>query len=285
MIWRGGGTAQKKVIVISDVHLGYEYCDRDALNNFLDELEKDPEITDLVLLGDIVDMWRRDASGVFLESRETMDRILNLPKRIEVHYVAGNHDFHVSDLINDKQFYHYPFDFKKDLTISDGAHTYHFMHGYEFEYGDDPLMYLVMESLCRVMSDDAGSFEDDIWGLFTKSWTDIRFILTAIFYWKKKRSVTATARKLREGPSTRLTVTKPDIDKIAYKEQQKKANEILIFGHTHRPFINNQENLVNSGSWVTNEDVHNTYVELKDGKPKLFIYGKGEITQRVDIPK
>ena len=67
--------AQKKVIVISDVHLGYEYCDRDALNNFLDELEKDPEITDLVLLGDIVDMWRRDSSGVFLESRETMDRI------------------------------------------------------------------------------------------------------------------------------------------------------------------------------------------------------------------
>lgn len=280
-----GNMAQKKVIVISDIHLGYEFCDREALNNFLDDLEKDPEITDLVLLGDIVDMWRRDSSGVFLEGRETMDRISALSKRIEVHYVAGNHDYHVTDLVNKRPFFHYPFDFRKDLTINDGAHTYHFMHGYEFEYGDDPLMYLVMESLCRVMSDDVGTFQDDIWGIFTKSWTDIRFILTVIFFWQKKRSVNQTASMLQQGPSARLAVTKPDIDQQAYKEQGKRANEILIFGHTHRPFINEQENLVNSGSWVTNEDVHNTYVELKDGKPKLFVYGKGEITQRVNIPK
>jgi UDP-2,3-diacylglucosamine pyrophosphatase LpxH len=143
----------------------------------------------------------------------------------------------------------------------------------------------VMESLCRVMSDDVGSFQNDIWGLFTKSWTDIRFILTVIFYWQKKRSVNMTASMLQERPSTRLAVTKPDIDQLAYKEQAKRANEILIFGHTHRPFINQQENLVNSGSWVTNEDVHNTYVELKDGKPRLFVYGKGEITLRVNISK
>ncbi len=279
---------QKKIIVISDTHLGYEYCDSAALNNFIDELEKDLEVTDLVLLGDIVDMWRRDASGVFLENRETMNKILGLPERIEVHYVAGNHDYHVLNLMNDKRMYHYPVKFNKDLRIQDGQFTYHFMHGHEFEYGPeelDPTMYLIIETLCRVMSDEEGSFESDVWGLFTKSWSDIDFILTTIFRRQRKRHVIDSAKKLRESPKTRLTNGVQDIDKRAMKEQERTPNEILIYGHTHRPFINKQENVVNSGSWVSDAIVHNTYVELKGGKPKLFAFGKGEITVREDIPK
>jgi UDP-2,3-diacylglucosamine pyrophosphatase LpxH len=276
---------QKKIVVISDTHLGYEKCDRVALNDFLDALEKDHEVTDLVLLGDIVDMWRRDASGVFLESRETMDKILGLTKRIEVHYVAGNHDYHVLSLKNDKPFFRYPIEFQKVLSLPDGQYTYRFMHGYEFEYKDDlAIMYPVMDTLCRVMSDDEGSIESDVWGLFTKTWTDIKFILTTIFHRQEKRHVTETAKRLRESPKSRLADSIQDIDRQAYEEQKKKPDEILVYGHTHRPFINDQENLVNSGSWVTDADVHNTYVELKSGKARLFVFDKGEITQREEIP-
>ena len=71
------------------------------MNQFLDDLGKGHGgHCNLVLLGDIVDMWRRDASGVFLENRDTMDRILELPQSIKVHYVAGNHDYHVLHLRN-----------------------------------------------------------------------------------------------------------------------------------------------------------------------------------------
>jgi UDP-2,3-diacylglucosamine pyrophosphatase LpxH len=272
-------------VVISDTHLGYEKCDRTALNDFIDTLANDPELTDLVLLGDIVDMWRRDASGVFLEGRQIIDKILGLPKRIDVHYVAGNHDYHVLDLKNSKQYFRYPIVFTKELAIPDGQYTYRFMHGYEFEYRDDSLKYLLMDVLCRVLSDEGGSFIDDIWGLFTKSWTDLSFILTTIFHRSKKRDVTETAAMLRQSPEKRLLNTMQDVDKEALKEQAKKPNEILVYGHTHRPFINSQENLVNSGSWVTDADVHNTYVVLKEGKPSLFVFGKGEITQREEIPK
>jgi UDP-2,3-diacylglucosamine pyrophosphatase LpxH len=87
--------------------LGYSNSDKLAFNQFLDVIAKDGEVTHLVLLGDVVDMWRRDSSGVFLENRETMDKIMNLKQRIKVYYVAGNHDFHVLRLQN----FAYPFTF------------------------------------------------------------------------------------------------------------------------------------------------------------------------------
>ena len=55
------------------------------------------------------------------------------------------------------------------------------MHGYEFEYGsknDNPTMYEVMDALCRVMSDEEGAFEQDVWGLVTKAWSEIKYFLT-----------------------------------------------------------------------------------------------------------
>ena len=76
--------------------------------------------------------------------------------------------------------------------------------------------------------------------------------------------------------------------KETYKEVEKRAcssvkpSEILVFGHTHRPFINKKENVVNTGSWVTDSPVHNTFVELANGKPRLFVFDKGEITERVE---
>ena len=55
-------------------------------------------MTDLVLLRDVVDMWRRDASGVFLENKDVVDRALLLQKKMRVYYIAGNHDYHVLKL-------------------------------------------------------------------------------------------------------------------------------------------------------------------------------------------
>jgi hypothetical protein len=46
--------------------------------------------------------------------------------------------------------------------------------------------------------------------------------------------------------------------------------------------MNKAENVVNSGSWVTDAPVHNTYVRIEAGRPRLFVYGGGEITQRED---
>jgi UDP-2,3-diacylglucosamine pyrophosphatase LpxH len=92
----GGPT---RVIATSDHHLGYVNTDKAAFNAFLDELAQEDDLTHLVLLGDFVDMWRTDASGVFLEGHDTIRKLLALKsKGVQVFYVAGNHDYHVVDL-------------------------------------------------------------------------------------------------------------------------------------------------------------------------------------------
>ncbi len=277
----------KKIVVISDLHLGYEKCDRASLISFLDKLQEDPAVTDLVLLGDIVDMWRRDASGVFLENREVINKIIGLQEKMKVHYVAGNHDYHVLHLKNSKQYIHYPMQFNENLTITDGNYTYRFVHGYEFEYGPreaNPTMHLVMNALCRVMSDEQGYVEDDVWGLVTKGWSEIEYFFSTILLFRKRR-IRSITTQLRDNPETRLQDKIRDVDKRAYDAQGGRPNEILVYGHTHQPFINEQENLVNSGSWVTDAAIRNTYVELCEGKPRLFIYGKGEVKERKDIAR
>ena len=86
------------IIVVSDLHLGFDGSDKAAFIRFLGKLQSDPSVTDLVFLGDIVDMWRRDSSGVFLENHDVLDLIIELQKKMRVYYVAGNHDFHVLKL-------------------------------------------------------------------------------------------------------------------------------------------------------------------------------------------
>ena len=55
-------TKNGKCVVVSDVHLGTKYSNRDKFTDFIETLGNDVE--HLVLLGDIFDFWRRDPVGV-----------------------------------------------------------------------------------------------------------------------------------------------------------------------------------------------------------------------------
>jgi UDP-2,3-diacylglucosamine pyrophosphatase LpxH len=232
-----------KLIIVSDIHLGYKNADKDSFNRFLDSLQSDKETTDLVLLGDIVDMWRRDAAGVFLENWDIVQKIINLKQKMRVHYVAGNHDYHVLNI----RHHSYPFSFAKNLKFTDGDHTYTIRHGYEFDPNQKTAF---MEALCHVMYDKIEDLADIIGGV-------------------------------TQPPETRLSKILGDVERRACSTV--KNGEILVFGHTHHPFINEAENVVNSGCWVTDSPVHNTVVELSGGKPRLSIFEGREITERTAI--
>jgi UDP-2,3-diacylglucosamine pyrophosphatase LpxH len=257
------------IVVASDQHLGYVNSDKAAFNGLLDELAVEKNITDLVLLGDVVDMWRRDASGVFLEDKDTLDKIAVLQAKMKVHYIGGNHDFHVLKLKN----HSYPFQFMDQLSIPDGNFTYKFLHGWEFDDLQQPPM---MEALCRVMSDEAGSFESGAWAELTRDWSDAEYFFRSIF---RKQAIRSRAELIQQPPETRLKSGLSDVEKKAISSV--KPDEVLIFGHTHHPFINSKGNVANCGSWVTDAPVHNTYVRLEDGKPRLFVFGGKEITERL----
>ncbi len=258
------------MVVTSDQHLGYENSDKASFNDFLDQLSRDGEVSDFVLLGDVVDMWRRDSSGVFLENWDIIEKIMRLRDKMRIHYVAGNHDYHVLRL----EGHSYPFTFVENLALTEGNFRYRFVHGYEFDHAQTkPLM----EALCRVMSDEAGGFESGAWAMLTRDWSDLRYFVYALF---NKNSFRNVAENLQLMPEVRLKETIGLIERDACTSV--KLGEVLVFGHTHRPFVNTTETVINSGSWVTDAPIHNTYVELSDGKPRLFQFGGKEITDRVE---
>ena len=258
------------IIAISDLHLGFDDSDKPAFMRFLGSLQSDPTVTDLVLLGDVVDMWRRDSSGIFLENHDVLDLAILLQKKMRVHYVAGNHDFHVLRL----QGRGYPFTFLKELTLQQDNVSVKFLHGWEF---DDMQHEHFMESLCHSMSDKKGDRDTNIWAALGRYESDLSRFVNVVDRGRKRRM----AEMLQLGPEQRLVETLKGVEKKARSSVQ--PGEVLVFGHTHRPFVNREENLANTGSWVATAPVHNTYVRVENGKPKLLVFEGAEVTERADI--
>jgi UDP-2,3-diacylglucosamine pyrophosphatase LpxH len=266
-------------VVVSDVHLGSVNSHKDPFKSFLRSLLEDGELTDLVLLGDIVEMWHRDASGVFLENMDTMELLLALKERMNVHWVAGNHDYHLLKLKNRAPHYNYPFEFHETLELTDGLHTYRFMHGYEFEYGSETkFIRPILEILCHVMSDSDGIPKDDVWTYLAKKMGDVQY--SVIAERGEEGKLKLTTGSIEDGPEIRLKNRIEGIEKLAYAEVHGRPKEILVFGHTHNPFISQEGNLINTGSWVTEGTPPNTYVVLQAGRPRLFVYEGEEILER-----
>jgi len=261
------------IIAVSDQHLGMEYADKAAFNRFLDQIQADSSVTDLVLLGDVVDMWRRDASGVFLENKDVFDKVLALQSKMRIHYIAGNHDYHVLRL----QGRGYPIKFLKDVSIQQENVNCVFRHGYEF---DEMQREHFMESLCHAMSDAKGDRDNNIWAALSRDKGDLNYAFSVIFH---RANLRRAAAQLLLDPEERLKDSLGRVEKRALASVQ--PGEILIFGHTHRPFINRGENLVNTGSWVTSALVHNTYVKIEGGKPRLFVFEGEEVKDRFDTVK
>jgi len=261
-----------KVVVTSDHHLGSATADKEAFNAFLDVLQNDDKLTHFVLLGDVVDMWRRDAAGVFLENHDTISKVFALQSRgVKVYYLAGNHDYHVLNL----QLPSYPFRFLSELEIPDGPVTYRFVHGHNY---DPEQKEHIIALLCRTMSDNLGNFESNLW----TNLNHFEEVLEKYPIIGSKSEVRELVDRLRRRPEERLQSSIDKINEIACKDA--KPNQILVFGHTHAPFINKTENVVNSGSWVKDAKIHNTYVEISEGKPRLYVFGDKveEIIERTE---
>jgi len=257
------------IVAASDQHLGSDRSDKSSFDGFLDQILADTTITHFVLLGDVVDMWRRDASGVFLENRTTFDKIALIAEKINVHYVYGNHDYHLRYL----EDHSYPFKFRPELPLHEDGRNYRFVHGHQF---DSLQQDKVSDVLCRVMSDDLGDFESVVWAMLTRDPSDLEYFSYPI---SEKREILEKVEELLQKPEKRFAVTTGAIMKEACSDV--KPGEILVFGHTHVPFINKSGTVVNTGCWVKDEPIHNTYARLEAGGPRLFEFDKGEITKRV----
>lgn len=245
-------------------------------------------------------------AGVEIENADTLSKLQDLSAR--VYYIIGNHDYHLNCLQNVL-----PFEFAKEKSLVYDGRTYLFKHGYDF----DPLVGLFENNgfdwLCHQHEDlkDNLSKIYEILGkdmkkkkiMPTKKRLSRQYVenfdldeIEKIEFFapkmlnkmddlaiSKRHKIVSELREILKPVEARLS--DEEIKAICLKAQEKigRTKEgILIYGHTHRPFIT--KNVVNLGSWVKNQKVNNTYLEIKEKAMKLMTFKNGEIQPIAECP-
>jgi hypothetical protein len=123
-----------------------------------------------------------------------------------------------------------------------------------------------MEAMCFNFSDTIGDQRTNIYAFLENIKDKFDDILKGIinFHGGDEKYV----GHLLQPPEQRLKPYMTDVEKKAWSNVNE--GETLIFGHTHRPFVSTDHRIVNTGSWVTDAQIHNTFVELNGDRPRIW---------------
>jgi UDP-2,3-diacylglucosamine pyrophosphatase LpxH len=244
-----GVLAVSRVVVAGDAHLGADNANVEAFNEFLGDLYADRgSVDEVVLLGDIWDIVRRDPFGVAWETTETLERLNSLAEAVPVRFVLGNHDTYLRNLDDAR----YGLDIRESYTLEQNGTQVLFRHGDEFDR-------LHSSRLSEYLSGagDRGDIDP------TRG---------------RKDPVVAGVRELVCRFKTRL---RPDGgEPRAYPRRESRAHSYLgtvaadklVYGHTHAPYVHHENIAANPGSWKSTAPTHNTYVEVTGGELALYRY-------------
>lgn len=289
------------IIVVSDIHLGYTKCNIDLFDVFIDlkltKLNKDDH---LILLGDLFDFWRKNCVEVAVEYAKVgnsgdqvprnkegiiIKKLYDLQKQTQIHYVIGNHDYSIlyfSQRLHSQRLGCFPFSVTRDLhlSIEGNGKEFYFTHGYEFEVLAN-FGYITIEEyedicqrLCDVRDTTVGEIESAIWeiihprfaGKISEAHQDV--VKSIVRRPEDRMKELHSGGNCSKDKIEPLRKPRNKIEELAMSPVVRsmliggKPDETIIFGHTHSPFITEDRTIVNSGSWVTDNDFHDTYVEI-----------------------
>lgn len=263
------------ILTVSDTHLGHDDVDREPFMGFLTTVRDELQPDHLVLNGDIEDLWRRDMRTL---TRDDQD-LFGLLEDIEdsgtaVHYVLGNHDWYARHDTEEGLGSFYTTDYAEDVEIEDDGTTYTFVHGHQF----DPVQQEAYFDLLAEVTDDAlGDGFDQIWSAYNEVTgageaieKGLRMAYDHITSGSRKDDLydeLAEMDRCQNGPDDRGQLR----DAEAYAADIE--TDVLCFGHTHNAAISEDGDVVNSGSWLGEEQ---TYVVLDGDGPQLMDWNDGE---------
>jgi predicted phosphodiesterase len=151
------------LVAVSDIHLGDRVANRTGFVDFIERYLKPnaSDISGLYLLGDILDLWRRNTSSVILDNVEILNRLCSLG--FQVYYIVGNHDFIMTDigtaattdntsLIREGMASNMTI--CSSQTANSGKKSFRFIHGHQLEYWYALPFY---EAFCRAMCHVSGT--------------------------------------------------------------------------------------------------------------------------------
>lgn len=270
------------IIVVSDVHLA-EKDDEQTKNDdakfldFLDYISTHQLANggELVLLGDIIDLWRRDFVKAMMESEPVIIRLMEMKDKVKIHYLAGNHDFHMLNMGNILKE-NYPFDVVRELHLIEGGKKFFFIHGYQLEVLANPYYKSMSayetfaEGLC-LAGDDTGNAADKLWASYEKSQAALEGLK------RLPENIKGALDSMFKTPESRLKNARPIVDEIAISRARSfylgmDKDETLVFGHTHMPFPQVINGAINTGSWNKKPCTEYKYLEIQNGviNPKSF---------------
>jgi len=248
--------SDERIIVFSDVHLGHSTCNRAAFAKFVHWLARETPDR-VVILGDLLDFWRRSNAEVLLENKEVLRELFGLSCR-RICYVPGNHDYAIYDTATRAQLER---EIAGDLIVAKRLrlqccdHTYHLTHGYDLDVAVT-MEYLPLDTyeafaaaMCRA-DDTLGGVASLLWDAVTiagGSLNTLRQICTGKHSDKDWGMISNVAKS---GTAHLLCGAHP--------------RDRIVFGHTHWPFCTLDQRVANTGSWCTENGIpqHNTYVEI-----------------------
>ena len=243
-----------KIIGVSDIHLGYEKSESEAFRAFLNDLPTlNPDY--FIILGDFVELWRRDMAAALLECSDILAKLKELNKQMEVVLIAGNHDWHFMRMGRNSEMYPPPFRFKESFSIHMTDFFYSFKHGHQY----DPVCKYQRpnNSLCYTPEDISR----------------LGFISLATWFWGRGRKIQISVPEL-----SRIRIREPGymrkmpalIDVIRSRAKADRlANEFLVHGHSHQSFLDKDGMYADTGCWV---DGHTDYLLIEDEAVSLMSY-------------
>lgn len=286
------------IIAVSDIHLA-EHAndlvtkrDDDLFVSFLEYI-RDDQLSQggrLIILGDLIDYWRRDFTKALIDSESAFTALMEMPKEIEIRYIIGNHDFYnlkLNGLLEDR----FPFNKIREWDrITAGNKSFLFLHGYQLEVLANPYYKSLStyetfsEHLC-LGGDDSGNAASAVWDLYqsSRSWLDGLKKLPV--------DIEGALYSMMDTPGTRLHgphQAESTINSLASSTSRPMylgtgRDEFFVFGHTHEPFQDLANKVINTGSWKKSPCKTYTFLEIDDnGNPRLmeFLNRSGNVFTR-----
>jgi UDP-2,3-diacylglucosamine hydrolase len=231
------------IFFVSDIHLGFDKKSKESTREklFLDFLRYvEKKATSLIIVGDLFDFWFEYVSVIprqYFNILSALKKVIDIG--IEVRYIAGNHDFWMSNFFQDDlgiQVYH------KNIDIEIDKKRFHISHGDGLAKHDRG--YRILKNFLRLPL---------LIHLYRILHPDIGFALANLFSrWSRNH----TANKNKDDEYIQYAI-------LRFSE----GFDFVILGHTHSAleYKKNDHVYINTGDWIESF----TYCEYKNGKLSL----------------
>jgi len=225
-----------KIYCASDLHLGYERADYDAISAFFELVRKNADT--LILCGDIFDLWRYPIDKIYKATlpgfKDCIEELRLTAIKVPVTIVPGNHDYNLAKLWPKSER-------GADISVSNEfAHEgIFFTHGWQFDVQQ------------RRYS-------------WAYGWLVTRFPYIYQKYMKKPVY-------MGMGKNDFMTPQIRAINDAAHRFGVKNKHKYVIMGHTHFPGIvphgpkAKYGRVMNCGDFVDSC----SYVVIEDGRPEV----------------